>query len=66
MDRVINGWNTYLKDFKLTNEQQAKVYGLIKEHHEAFSLCDEIGTCPQVKVHLKLCDKEHSFFTHMQ
>ena len=32
-------------------------------HYTTFSLHDEIGTCPEIEVHLKLCD-EVPFFVH--
>ena len=51
-DSKIIEWKVNLKDSKLTNEQTVNVYGLI-EHHIALSLLDEMGTCPQVNVHLK-------------
>ena len=50
-----------MKDSKLSKEQQAWAYDLIKEHCEAFSLCDEIGKNPQVEVRLKVFD-EAPFF----
>ena len=56
--------NINLKDSRLTPEQKAKVYDLIEEHHDRFSLGDETGTCPQAEVHFKLCD-EVPFFAHM-
>ena len=44
-DRGIFELKVKLKDSRRTPEQKAKVYDLIEEHHDAFSLCDEIGTC---------------------
>ena len=35
-------------------KNKVKVYDLIEENHGTFSLCDETGTCPQVKTYLKL------------
>ena len=48
-DRGIFEWKVNLKDSRLTPEQKAKVYDLIEEHHDAFRVCDEIGTCTQVR-----------------
>ena len=45
------------KKSKLRDEQQAKVYDLIEEHHKVLGLHDEMGTCPQIEVHLKLHDE---------
>ena len=55
IDREIIDLKVNLKDSNLTKDQQAKVYDFIEECHEAFSLCDEMGTCLQVGVHLKFC-----------
>ena len=35
----------------------------LNEHHDTFSLQDEIGTCPHIEVHLKLFD-EVLYFVH--
>ena len=43
----------------MTKEQ--KVYDLTEECHDAFSLQEEMGMCPQAKVHLKMHD-EAPFF----
>ena len=40
----------------MTKEWDAKVYDLI-EQHNAFSVCDKIGQCPQEEVSLKLHDE---------
>ena len=34
---------------------------MIEEHCNAFNLGDVIGICPQVEVHLKLCDDAQFF-----
>ena len=45
-----------LKDSKLIKHPKFEVYDL-KEHCNALSLCNEIGTSPHVEVHLKLNDE---------
>ena len=50
------------KDTLLKTEvQQEEFYTIIEGYKQAFSLRDEIGTCPYVEVHLKLRD-ETPFF----
>ena len=44
-------------------ECNVRAHGLTEEEHKALHLCDEIGTCPHVEVHLKLCD-ELPFFVY--
>ena len=41
----------------MAKEQNVKVYSLIDENCTGLNLCDGIRTCPQVEVHLKLCDE---------
>ena len=62
-DREIIWLNINLKESKLTNEQQVKVWDMIEEYHNTFSFCDEIGACPQIKVHLS-CRMRDSFRRH--
>ena len=38
---------------------------LLEEHHDAFSLCDETGICPQIRVYLKLPNEVPFFVTYM-
>ena len=50
-----------LKELKLTKRLQPKVYDLIEECRKASCLCEEVWTCSQVEVYLKLCDVMPSF-----
>ena len=54
--REIIEWEVALKDSKLPKEQKVKVYDMIEEHHNALVLYDDIGTCPQDEIPLKLHD----------
>ena len=45
----------------LDKEQKENFYNIIHQNRNVFSMQDEIGTCPQIQVHLKLCD-ETPFF----
>ena len=42
-DREIIHWKLNFKEYKLTKKVKVKVYDLIEEHHEAFSINHEIG-----------------------
>ena len=41
LDRETIEWKVSLKDSTLIKEQTVKVYYLIEEHHDAFSLLNE-------------------------
>ena len=45
----------------LNTQQKEDFYNIIHQNRDIFSMQDEIGTCPQIQVHLKLCD-EMPFF----
>ena len=45
----------------LDNKQKESLYIIIHQNRDIFSIQDEIGTCLQIQVHLKLCD-ETPFF----
>ena len=45
----------------LDDKQKEHFYNIIHQNRDVFSMWDEIGTCPQIQVHLKLCD-ETPFF----
>ena len=45
----------------LNIQQKEDFYNIIHQNRDIFSMQDEIGTCPQIQVHLKLCD-ETPFF----
>ena len=48
MDRERTKWKVNLKDSKLANEQQAKVYDLIEEFDIPFIFLHVIGRFPHV------------------
>ena len=50
-----------LEETDLTPEQKEEFYQVVLQHREAFSLRDEIGTCPHFEVELELND-ETPFF----
>ena len=50
-----------LHDSILNKKQKEDFYKIIHENRDVFSMRDEIGTCPQIQVHLKLRD-ETPFF----
>ena len=45
----------------LTSREKSKVMALIVKYKKAFSLCDEIGHCPNLKADLKVID-DSAFF----
>ena len=50
-----------LKDSALTSKEKAKLMKMILRYRQAFSLRDEIGKCPNLKVDIKVID-ESPFF----
>ena len=45
----------------LTDTEKKQVMDMLNEYKEAFSLRDEIGTCPNIEVEIDVTDKS-SFF----
>ena len=45
----------------LTKEEKDEVRNLLYEYKDAFSLRDEIGTCPNIKVEIDIMDKTPFF-----
>ena len=45
----------------LTKTEKKEVRNLIYEYKDAFSLKDEIGTCPNIEVEIDLTDKSPFF-----
>ena len=41
----------------LTKEKKTEVMNMLYRYREAFSLRDEIGTCPNIKVEIDVTDK---------
>ncbi len=50
-----------LTDSALTQKQKDSFYNILMKYREAFSLRDEIGTCPNIEVKLELKDKSPFF-----
>ena len=50
-----------LADCALDNKGKEEFFAKMDNFHDVFSLRDEIGTCPFIKVHLKLKDKTPYF-----
>ena len=45
----------------LTSDEKETLMDIIKEHKQAFSLRDEIGKCPNIKINIDVID-DSSFF----
>ena len=56
-DREILEKYVDLKDSCLNEEEKAKVMDMLYKYKEAFSLRDEIGTCPNIEVEIEVMDK---------
>ena len=52
LDKYIN-----LDDSCLSKEEKKEVMDLLHRYKEAFSLRDEIGTCPNIEVEIDVTDK---------
>ena len=50
-----------LKNSCFTKEERVKVMDMLFKYKEAFSLRDEIGTCPNVEVEIEVTDKSPFF-----
>ena len=50
-----------LKDTVLDDKEKEEFLTNVEQFTDIFSLSDEIGTCPFIKVHLKLKDKTPFF-----
>ena len=60
-DLEIFKWYVDLTDSALTQKQKDSFYNILMKYREAFSLRDEIGTCPNIEVKLELKDKSPFF-----
>ena len=49
----------------LNKEEKLKVMDLLYKYKEAFSLRDEIGTCPNIKVEIEVTDKSPFLLDHI-
>ena len=45
----------------LNKEEKVKVMDMLYKYKEAFSLRDEIGTCPKIEVEIEVTDKSTFF-----
>ena len=52
LDRYIN-----LDDLCLTKEEKKEVMDMLYKYRDAFSLRNEIGACPNIKVEIDITDK---------
>ena len=52
LEKYINLNNLYL-----TKEEKIRVMDMLFKYKEAFSLRDEIGTCPNIEVEIDVTDK---------
>ena len=60
-DREIMGKYVDLKNSCLNKEEKVKVMDMLFKYKEAFSLRDEIGTCPNIDVEIEVTDKSLFF-----
>ena len=60
-DRQILEKYVNLKNSCLNAEEKVKVMDMLYKYKEAFSLRDEIGTCPNLEVEIKVMDKSPFF-----
>ena len=56
-DREILDKYIDLENSCLTKEERKEVMEMLYMYREAFSLRNEIGTCPNIKVEIKVTDK---------
>ena len=60
-DREILEKHLNLDDSCLTETEKTQVRDMIYEYREAFSLRDEIGTCPNIEIDMDVTDKTPFF-----
>ena len=60
-DEEILDFTINLKDTCLTEEEKEYIMSIIKEYKAAFSLRDEIGECPNLKIDIEVIDKSPFF-----
>ena len=61
MNKEILGKYIDLDQSCLSKEEKKEVIGMLYKYREAFSLRDEIGTCPNVEVKIDVTDKSPFF-----
>ena len=60
-DREILEMYINLETSCLNKEEKVKVMDMLYKYKEAFSLRDEIGTCPDIEVEIEVTDKSPFF-----
>ena len=60
-DREILEKHINVADSCLTESEKTQVRDMIYEYREAFSIRDEIGTCPNIEVDIDITDKTPFF-----
>ena len=60
-DREILEKYTDLKNSCLNEEEKVKVMDMLYKYKEAFSLRDDISTCPNIEVEIEVTDKSPFF-----
>ena len=63
-DREILDTCINLDNSCLTKVEKREVRDLLYEYKDAFSLRDEIGSCPNIEAEIDLTDKTHSSSEH--
>ena len=61
LEKYINLDNTCL-----TEEEKNEVMDMLYKYKEAFSLRDEIGTCPNIEVGIDVMDKSSFLLDHIK
>ena len=56
-DREILEKHIYLDNSCLNEEEKIEIMNMLFDYKEAFSLRDEIGTCPNIEVEIDVTDK---------
>ena len=64
-DRVILETYIDLSNSCLHKEERDEVMDMLHKYKEAFSLRDEIGTCPNIEVKINVTDKSPFLLDHI-
>ena len=65
LDREILRKNINLDDTCLSREEKEEVMDMLYKYKDAFSLRDEIGTCPNIDVGIEVMDKSPFLLDHI-
>ena len=60
LDKYVN-----LDQSCLSKEEKKEVMNMLYRYREAFSLRDEIGTCPNIEVEINVTDKSPFLYGHI-